>query len=278
MIELGKYNLLKVLRQAAEGHYLGDADGEEVLLSKIYDLPEADENGLVSVFIHNDNDGHKVATSLNPKFVAGEFAWLRVKAVAEGVGAFLEWGVDKDLMVPFREQKLRMEADRNYLVYLDIDLETNRLYGSSKVEHFIHNEVLSVEENEEVDLIIWKKTDLGYATIINHIHQGLIYENEVFKDLHVGDSLKGYIKNIREDNKIDLSLQALGYANFIDANAQKVLDMLDQNEGFMAVSDKSTPDEIAYLFGMSKKAFKKAIGFLYKQQIITIDDKGILRS
>jgi hypothetical protein len=205
----------------------------------------------------------------------GEFALLQVKAVAENIGAFMAWGVDKDLMIPFREQKEKMEAERWYIVYLNIDTETDRLYGSSKLEKFISNEELSVKEKEEVDVLIWKKTDMGYSVIINNKHSGLVFDNEIFKEINIGDKVKGYVKNIREDHKIDISLQALGYEKFNDINMEGVYNTLVKNRGFMAITDKSSPSEIYAQFGMSKKAFKKAIGALYKQRKIEIKSVGI---
>lgn len=275
MIELGKYNELKIISETTVGLQLGDESGEEILLPNKYCPKDAKPGDPIKVFVHNDNEGKKMGTSLKPKFTLGEFALLEVKAIADGVGTFLAWGVDKDLMVPFREQKQKMEEERWYIVYLDIDLETNRLYGSSNIEKFLQNEMITVSENQVVEVLIWKKTDLGFTVIINNIHQGLVYENEIFTELNVGDKLTGYVKNIREDNKIDISLQALGYDNFNDANAEKVYNALTKNTGFLPLTDKSTPEEIYAKFGISKKAFKKAIGALYKMRKIEIKTEGI---
>jgi len=275
MIELGKENELKILRQATTGLFLGDDSGNEILLPKKYCPQSKNPGDAIRVFVHNDNEGKKTATTLKPKFVIGEFALLQVQAVADGVGAFLAWGVDKDLMVPFREQKQKMEEGRWYIVYLDIDLESDRLYGSSYIEKFLQNEMLTIEENEKVELLIWKKTDLGFTAIVNNQHQGLIFENEIFSEINIGDSLTGYVKHIRDDNKIDISLQARGYENFNDANTDLVFKALQNNNGHLHFTDKSTPDEIYAQFGISKKAFKKAIGALYKQRRIEITSDGI---
>lgn len=275
MIELGKYNVLKIKIDTTVGLQLSDESGEEILLPTKYCPPNAKIGDTITVFVHNDNEGKMVATTQKPKFVLGEFSLLQVKAVADGVGAFLAWGVDKDLMVPFREQKQKMEEGRWYIVYLDIDLETDRLYGSSRIERFLQNEIITVNENEEVEVLIWKKTDLGFSVIVNNIHQGLIFENEIFSELNVGDKLKGYVKNIREDNKIDISLQPAGYENFNDANAEIVFKALERNRGYLHFTDKSSPEEIYTTFGMSKKAFKKAIGALYKMRKIEINPDGI---
>lgn len=275
MIELGKFCDLKIMRNTGAGFYLGDESGEEILLPIRFCPKKFSINQTLSVFVHHDNDGQKVATTLTPKCTIGEFAFLQAKSVADGIGAFMDWGVDKDLMVPFREQRDKIEAGKWYIVYLDIDLQTNRLYGSCKIENFVHNEILTVTENDEVDVMIWKKTDLGYSVIVNNIHIGLIFENEIFKTVNIGDKMKGWVKNIREDNKIDVSLQSIGYDNFNDANAQAVLKALGNHGGFLPFTDKSAPGEIYSQFGFSKKAFKKAIGALYKQHLIEIKEDGI---
>jgi len=275
MIELGKYNDLKIKTDTTVGFQLSDESGIEILLPTKYCTPDAKIGDTITVFVHNDNEGKMVATSQKPKFILGEFALLQVKAIADGVGSFLAWGVDKDLMVPFREQKQKMEEDRWYIVYLDIDLETDRLYGSSRIERFLQNEIITVTENQEVEVLVWEKTDLGFSVIVNNIHQGLIFENEIFSELNVGDKMTGYVKNIRDDNKIDISLQAAGYENFNDANADIVFKALEQNRGYLNFTDKSSPDEIYATFGMSKKAFKKALGALYKMRKIKIHPDGI---
>jgi hypothetical protein len=275
MIELGKYNDLIIKSETTVGLQLSDDAGEEILLPTKHCPQDAKTGDMIQVFVHHDNEGKMVATTQKPKFTLGEFSLLQAKAIADGVGAFLAWGVDKDLMVPFREQKQKMEEDRWYIVYLDIDLETDRLYGSSRIERFLQNEIITVSENEAVEILIWKKTDLGFSVIVNNIHQGLIFENEIFSELNVGDKMTGYVKNIREDNKIDISLQAVGYENFNDANAEFIFKALEQNKGFLYFTDKSSPDEIYASFGMSKKAFKKAIGALYKMRRIKIYSDGI---
>lgn len=275
MIELGKYNELKILRQTTAGLFLGDDSGEELLMPARYCPENFNLSDTIKVFVHNDSEGQKIATNLTPKLTLGEFALLQVKAVADGVGAFLDWGVDKDLMVPFREQKQKMEALRWYIVYLDIDIETNRLYGSNRVERFLQNEILTVKKDEKVEVMVWKNTDLGFSVIVNNMHLGLIFENEIFTEINIGDKLSGYVKNIRDDNKIDISLQPVGYHNFKDANAVTLLEALEKNNGFLKFTDKSSPDEIYTHFGMSKKAFKKAAGLLYKHRKIDMKPGGI---
>lgn len=275
MIELGKYNDLKIIRTSDDGWVLGDESGAEILLPTKH-CPEGFNPGdEVNVFVHHSGEGKMVATSQKPKLTLGEFHLLKVKAIADSVGAFMEWGLDKDLMVPFREQKQRMEDERWYIVYLDVDLETDRLYGSSRIERFLQNEMISVEVGDEVEVLVWKKTEIGYSVILNNIHEGLIFENEIFQELNVGDKLKGFVKKVRKDNKIDVTIHPIGYDNFNDPNVDSLYEALVQNNGFLDVTDKSTPDQIYARFGMSKKAFKRALGALYKQRKVEIQPDKI---
>lgn len=274
MIEIGRYNELRILRQTSVGLYLGDESGEDVLLPNKY-CPESFKlEDKMGVFVYRDYAGRKVATNLTPKIFLNEFALLQVTAVAD-VGAFMDWGMEKDLMVPFKEQRQKMEEGRWYIVYLDIDKKTDRLYASNKIEKILQNEVLTLEEGEEVELLVLQKTDIGFSVIVNNAHKGLIFKNEIFKELNIGDKLNGFVKKIREDNKIDISIQPIGYDNFNDTNSELIYRTLVENKGFLAVTDKSSPDEIYLQFGISKKAFKKSIGALYKQRKITIQLKGI---
>jgi len=275
MIEQGKEIELKIAKRATFGLYLADESGEEVLLPKKYCSEEMKPGDPVRVFVYKDSEGKKVATTLTPHIYLNEFALLKVTAVT-GVGAFMNWGLEKELMVPFREQKQKMEMDRWYIVYLDLDLKSDRLYASNRVERFLQNEQISVTEGEEVSLVVLQKTDMGYSVIINHIHKGLIFENEIFREVRVGDKLKGYVKRIREDQKIDVSLQPIGFRNFNDSNSEMIYKMLEENKGFLAFTDKSSPEEIYAQFGISKKAFKKSIGALYKQKLIDIQPGGII--
>ncbi|TFH25171.1 MAG: GntR family transcriptional regulator [Bacteroidia bacterium] len=274
MLEQGKHVELNILKRAVFGLYLTDDSGEEVLLPNKYCTEEMKPGGKVIVFIYRDSEGRTVATTLTPKINLHEFALLKVSEVT-AVGAFLDWGLEKDLMVPFREQKQKMEEGRWYIVYLDLDQKTDRLFASNRVERYLQNDELLVKEGDEVDLVVQQKTDLGYVVIINHKHKGLIFDNEVFKEVRVGDKLKGYVKNIRDDNKIDVSLQAIGYRGANDANSELILTKLKEYDGFIALTDKSTPEDISTQFGISKKAFKKALGALYKQRLIEIQPTGI---
>lgn len=274
MIEIGKYNELKILRHTSVGLYLGDVSGEEVLLPKKYCPENYHLDDMIHVFVYRDHEERKVATNITPKIFLNEFAFLQVTQVAN-VGAFLDWGMEKELLVPFKEQRQRMEEGKWYVVYLNIDTKTDRLYASNHLDKFLQNEEITVKEGDEVDLLVFQKTDLGFSVIINNIHKGLVFENEVFKTIYIGDRLKGFIKKIREDNKIDVSLQPIGYRKFNDVNSETICQILEKNKGFIAITDKSSPEEIYAQFGISKKAFKKAIGALYKQRKIKLEPDGI---
>jgi len=274
MIEQGKYIELKIAKRSSFGLYLADESGEEVLLPNKYCTDEMKPGDTIQVFVYRDSEGKKVATTLIPKIFINEFALLKVTSVTS-VGAFLDWGMEKELMVPFREQKQKMEEGRWYIVYLDLDTKSDRLYASNRVERFLKNELITVKEGDEVDLVVLQKTDLGFSVIINHAHKGLIFENEIFQEIRVGDRLKGYVKKIRDDQKIDLSIQPIGFRNFNDSNSELIYKKLEENDGFLAITDKSSPEEIYSQFGISKKAFKKSLGTLYKQRKIEIEADGI---
>lgn len=274
MIEQGKQIELKIIKRATFGLFLGDESGEEVLLPNKYCSDEMKPGDQTTVFVYKDSEGKKIATTLTPKIFLHEFALLKVMAVT-AVGAFMDWGLEKELMVPFREQKQKMEPSRWYIVYLDLDLKSDRLYASNRVERFLQNEQITVKEGEEVALVVLQKTDMGYSVIINHVHKGLIFDNEIFREIRIGDKLRGYVKRIREDQKIDVSLQAIGFRNFNDSNSELIYKKLEENDGFLAFTDKSSPEEIYSQFGISKKAFKKSLGALYKQKLIEIQPGGI---
>ncbi len=273
MIALGEYNLLKIDRILDQGAYLVDEEGADVLLPNKYMNENAQIDDEVEVFIYNDSEDRLIATNLTPKITLNEFAFLQVKDVNR-FGAFLDWGLEKDLLVPFSEQNQRMEINRWYVVRLLLDEKTNRLVASNKLNKFIETDYISVEVDEEVDILVIERTDLGYTVIINNVHRGLAFANETFKDLNVGDSLKAYVKNIREDGKIDISLQKQGYVN-VEPSALLILEKMKKNDGFLALTDKSRPEEIYSQLEMSKKTFKKAIGGLYKRKIIQISKEGL---
>lgn len=274
MIEIGKYNELEILRHTSVGFYLGDASGEDVLLPNKYCPDNVEQGDKIKVFVYRDHEERKVATNLSPKILLNDFALLKVTAVGS-VGAFLDWGLEKDLMVPFNEQRQKMEEGKWYLVYLNVDKKTDRLYASNKIDKFLQNESLTVNEGDKVDIIVMEKTDLGFSVIVNKEHKGLIFENEIFKQLNIGDRFEGFVKKVREDNKIDISLQPIGYDNFNDPNCELICKKLTANKGFLKITDNSSPEEIYSVLGISKKAFKKAIGALYKQRKVTLTPEGI---
>lgn len=276
MIELGKYNLLEVMRSTPHGLFLEDKEENDVLLPGKF-IPEGTAVGdYLEVYIYRDNEERLVATTEDPKFTLYEFAGLKVSDVNEH-GAFVDYGVGKDLFVPFREQKMKMEVGNYYLVYMYLDGQTERLAGSTKVEQFL--DLVDLEEDElavgdEVSIMVWSKSELGTNVIVNNRYKGLIYANELFEELTVGMPRTAYINRIREDGKLDIRLEKDGYAK-VEDNAQKILDLLKQRKGYLLLTDKSSPDLIKKELGMSKKTFKKSIGALYKQKIILLEDKGI---
>jgi uncharacterized protein len=273
LINIGRYNLLRVVKKVDFGVYLdGKTDGE-ILMPERY-VPEGTLiDDVLNVFIYLDSEDRLIATTEKPYAQVGEVAMLKVKAV-DRFGAFLDWGLMKDLLVPFREQKTDMIEGRSYLVYVYLDEKTNRIAASAKLKKFLDKTVPEYKEGEEVDLIIESENDLGFNAIINNLHWGMLYENEVFEQLDKGQNLKGYIKKVRSDNKIDLTLYKPGYEK-VDAIAQGILDMLKQQGGSIKVIDKSEAETIYQLFGISKKTFKKAIGALYKKHLIILEPNQI---
>lgn len=273
MINIGEYNVLEILREKEPGLFLGDDEGNEVLLPNRYKPESFKIYDKLDVFVYLDNEERLVAVTDRPYITKGEFALLRCNAVTK-IGAFLDWGMMKELFCPFKEQAYKMVKGGWYLVYCYLDEETNRLVASSKTNHFLDNKELTVSEFDEVDLIVSHPSELGMNVIVNKKHLGLIYKDNIFKDLSVGDKLKGVVKKIRPGNKLDISLGQIGYRN-IEPNAQRILDELEDNNGFLPLTDKSDPEKIKSELQMSKKSFKKAIGSLYKQRLITIENEGI---
>lgn len=273
MLFIGKYNYLTIQRLTSVGMFLSDVEGEEVLLPNQYLTDEMQIDDTIKVFVYLDSEDRPVATTETPYIVRNEFAFLEVTDVTEH-GAFMDWGLIKDLFVPFREQSTPMEIGERHVVYLYLDQKSSRLIASTKVDRYLENERLLVAEGDQVDLMVYQKSDLGYNVIVNQYHKGLIYNNEIFRDLKIGDSLKGYIKKIREENKLDISLQKVGY-EVIEPVGQEILEAIKKQDGFLNLSDSSSPEMIYKAFGISKKVFKKAIGGLYRQGLIKISDDGI---
>ena len=273
MLNIGNYNTLRIIKILSFGAYLDGGDGKEILLPTRYVPDGAKVGDEVEVFIYHDNEGRLIATTLRPKAVVGEFAFMQVKSV-NTTGAFLDWGLMKDLLVPYKEQKLTMREGKWYLVYVRLDHVTGRIMASARIEKFLNNVPPKYEFNQEVDLLVADDTEIGYKVIVNNLHWGMVYHNQVFQRLEKGEHLKGYVKEIREDDKLDISLAPLGYQK-VDGIAQTILHALQMHNGFLPVHDKSDPDVIYSLFRCSKKAFKQAIGALYKQHLIHIEPEGI---
>ena len=273
MVEIGKYNILKIVKDLDFGVYLDGGDDLEILLPARYVPRNVKPGDEVEVFIYHDNEGRIIATTAKPLAIVGEFQWMECKSVND-MGAFLEWGLMKDLLVPFREQKMPMREGKWYLVYVHLDHVTKRIVASARVDKFLDNVPPVYEFNQEVDLLVADETEIGYKVIINNLHWGLVYHNEIYRRLERGEHLKGYIKEVREDEKIDVSLTRLGYEK-VEGIAGIILDALKVQNGFLPVHDKSPAEEIYSLFGCSKKSFKQAIGALYKKKLISIEPAGI---
>ncbi|MCB9223507.1 MAG: S1-like domain-containing RNA-binding protein [Crocinitomicaceae bacterium] len=273
MVEIGKTNTLKIVKEVDFGLYLDGDDLGEILLPKRFVPEDAEIDHYLDVFIYIDSEDRVIATTQVPYAEVGDFAVLKAVAVNK-VGAFLDWGLMKDLLVPYKEQKEEMQEGRSYLVHVYLDDETERVVASSKLNKFLNNIPAEYEEGQEVDLIVADKTDLGMNVIINKQHSGLIYQNEIFQPIKPGQKIKGFIKKLREDEKIDVSLQKAGYER-IPGVAGDILEKLRQSGGFVEANDKTSPESIKHMFGVSKKAFKKAIGSLYKDRLIIIEENGI---
>jgi predicted RNA-binding protein (virulence factor B family) len=273
MAEIGRINKLTIKRKLDYGALLDGGEAGDILLPKKY-VPENCQPGdEVEVFVYADREEHLRATIKKPYATVGQFAKLRVLANSSS-GAYLDWGLQKDLLVPKREQHAQMEEGKSYVVFVFLNKKTGRITASSKLDRFLGLQSPKYEVGEEVDLFICEKTDLGYKVVVNNSHWGMVYKNEVFQKLHVGQQLKGYIKLIREDLKIDISLQQPGYQG-VDNIARNILKTIKEQGGSIAVTDKNPPEDIYALLGISKKSFKKAIGALYKKRLITIGASGI---
>lgn len=273
MSQIGRMNTLHVLREVDFGVYLDGEELGDILLPK-RDVPEGTQiDDMVEVFIYFDSTDTIIASTQKPKTMVGEFASLKVIDNNE-MGAFMDWGLPKDLLVPFREQSHTLIKSRHYVVYTYLDIVSNRIAASTKLDKFLTDNDPKFSAGDKVDLFIVSRTDLGYKAIVEDRHWGLLFKDEVFRPLEQGQQLEGYIKNIRPDGKIDLSLQEPGVQHF-DAASQKILDTLKANQGFLPYNDKTPPDVIYSEFGLSKKVFKRSIGALYKKRLIKLEPRGI---
>ena len=273
-MEIGKINKLTAARSTDNGYYLTDNDGNEVLLPNAYVADDLKIGNEIEVFVYKDSEDRIVATTLKPYVQFEEFAYLKVKEVND-YGAFMDWGLPKDLMVPFAEQTEKMKEGNWYLIFLLEDEQTERLIGSSKVNEFTFTTEIDVNTGDEVDLLLYNMTELGMNAIVNNMYKGLIFKSDIHKSIKPGDRIKGFVKQVREDGKIDIILEPAGYKNSIDENSDIILSALKENDGFLNLTDKSAPEDIKRILGLSKKAFKNGLGNLYKQKIVELNKDGI---
>jgi len=274
MIRPGRTQLLRILRRTREGLVLGDDDALEVVLPLSEAPREGSDDGHLRVFVNPGVDGKLTATTRSPKIEAGTFAKLRVVAI-RGAGGHVDWGMETPLLIPHDDQKKPLEEGRWYVMGAYYDKEAKRLHGSTRIGELLDNTELTVAEKAKVDLLVFGKSDLGLSVIVNDKHQGLVHANEVFKPVTVGDRLTGFVKTVRPDNKLDIVLQPIGYRQYIDAHTTLLAKRLE-SKGFLALTDKSSAEEIYEEFGISKKAFKKALGALYKERLVRIGEDGVV--
>ncbi len=273
MLNIGKWNTLTAARSTDHGFYLIDGDDNEVLLPNKYITDGFAEGAEIEVFLYRDSEDRLVATTETPFAELHEFAVLEVMEVNK-IGAFADWGLEKELLIPFSEQKMRLFPGKKAVVYIRLDEKTQRLLGTTRIEHYLEREDVELELGQEVDLLICEPTEIGMQVIIDNKYLGLLYDNELFQAVLPGEHVRGFVKNVRPDKKVDVMLQKPGYGHVEPASA-KILEVLKKNKGFLALTDKSEPVIILARLEMSKKTFKKAIGSLYKQQIIRLEEDGI---
>ncbi len=273
MIEIGKFNTLTIHKKRDTEVYLDGGELGDILLAE-KDVPaECQVGDSLSVFVYIDGKNTAIATTQTPKAQVDEVAWLKVVSLSHA-GAFMDWGLPKDLLVPFSEQKTKMVEGRFYLVRLFLD-ESNRIAASMLLDDFLQEQAFYLKEGQPVDLIIADETELGIKAVVNQQYWGVIYKNEVFQPLQKGQKLTGYVKKVREDHKIDLILNQDKYGVKVDSTSTKILATLQKHGGYVALTDKSPPEMIYDTFAVSKKVFKQAIGGLYKQRKIVIEEGGI---
>lgn len=269
---IGNYNTLRVSRSVDFGLYLTDGQGNEVLLPRRYVTPEMALGQQIEVFVYNDSEDRPVATTEQPTAVVGQFALMRVKAV-NAVGAFLDWGLTaKDLLVPFREQRVSMQAGRSYVVRVYLDEASNRVVASAKLGRFLNQVKPDYYRRQRVDIIVVQRTEIGYRVIVNESHWGQIYQNEIYTDVNVGDRLTAFVKQVRDDGKVDLTLSKIEKMR-VDDLAGRVFEYIRQHGGSISLTDKSSPEEIMAAFGCSKKDYKKALGQLYRERRVTLGER-----
>ncbi len=273
MVQVGQYNTLKVVKEVDFGFYLDGGEAGEILLPARYVPAGLKPGDDLKVFIYHDSENRLIATTLEPKGVVGDIVLMPVFDITKA-GAFLDMGLMKHIFVPLSQQESKMKVGESYLVKIYLDEKTGRLAATEKFSADISNYEISVKELEPVDIVVFQKTDIGYKVIINNKHLGVLHYNEVYRDLPYGEKLKGFIKTIRPENKIDVSLGERGYKR-VEGEEEKVLRLLKENDGYLPYHDKSAPEEIYDFFGVSKKTFKMSIGSLYKQHKIELTKTGI---
>jgi uncharacterized protein len=272
MIKIGEYNVMKVIKEKPMGVFLDDGK-EGILLPKRF-VPRGTRVGdELKVFLYHDSDDRVIATTLQPKGILGDIVKLSVVSTTQH-GAFMDWGLMKDLFVPKSQQVSFMRPGGEYFVKIYLDEQTGRLAASERIERFLSNENLTVKEKDQVDLLVYRRSDLGYVVIIKNLHTGLLHFNEVYRDIEIGDHFKGFIKTILPANKIDVAAGKAGYGR-VEDESEKIVRLLRENNGYLPYHDKSSPEEIYSFFSMSKKTFKMATGALYKQKKIAFTESGI---
>lgn len=273
-IRLGEYNTLEVVKAVDFGVFLDGGNEGEILLPAAY-VPDGVKPGdKLEVFLYLDSEERLIATTQKPFAIVGDFACLEVAWVNQ-FGAFMKWGLMKDLFVPFREQKQRMEVGKRYVVYVMVDKESYRIMATAKVDRYLSKDRAPYNGGDEVDIMVWEKTDLGYKVIVDNKYAGLVYSSEIFTDIEPGMKMKAYIKQVREDGKIDLALQKSGFTHAVEVS-DVIMHRLEEAGGKLPFNDKTSAEDIYATFGVSKKVFKKAIGTLYKSRRIVITDDGIM--
>ena len=263
IMELGKTNILTIARRTNHGFYLEDKEGEEVLLPNSYIEEGMEIDDVVEVFVYRDSEQRLIATNLKPFAEVGEFVYLKLKQL-DDVGAFMDWGLQKDLFVPYAEQTFKMVEGESYLIFIFEDEVTQRIIGSAKENDFLFFDEIDVKEGDEVDLLLYKRSELGMNAVVNNLYKGLIFNSDIHKEIKPGEKIKGYVKKVRKDGKLDLSLIKPGYRESINEITESIMKLVNENDGKLYLTDKSTPEEINQLLGISKKAFKRGLGALYK--------------
>ena len=275
MLRIGQFNNLTVVKKVDIGYYLDSEDDQwgEILLPNSQAPRDCSVDDKLDVFIHFDSEDRIIATTRRPHVMVGQFNLLRVVSLVK-FGAFMDWGLSKDLLVPFGEQRIRLEANRSYIVHAFIDEGSGRIVGSTRLDEHLDQVPADYDVGQMVDVLIARETELGYTAIINDAHWGFLYHNEIFEDVRVGKKVRGYIQKRRDDGKIDLSLTPAGYQK-VAGIAEAILDQLASNNGFLPLTARTSPEELAARFGVSKKNYKKALGSLYKKRLVSIDPDGI---